>query len=47
MSFTGTGMVADGEAEESSGTVSRAQLAALRRALEHTLALLDGLRKPD
>ncbi len=30
-----------------SGTVSPAQLAALRRALEHTLALLDGLRKPD
>ena len=47
ISFTGTGMVADGEAEESSGTVSPAQLAALRRALEHTLALLDGLRKPD
>jgi hypothetical protein len=41
MSFTGA------EGEEPSGTVSRAQLAALHRALEHALALIDGLRKPD
>ncbi len=40
-------MVADGEGEESSGTAPRAQLEALHRALEHALALLDGLRKPD
>jgi hypothetical protein len=46
MSFSGTGMVAESEADESSIAVSPAQLAALRRALEDALALIDGLRKP-
>ncbi len=45
MSFSGPTTAADGE--ESPGAVPRAQLAALHRALEQALALLDDLRKPE